>query len=120
MENKCITCTTRGVPIIGSAEISATDIAFFTISVSVQNSRSYRYLYSINSLYINGLYIGFLHYPCGCLVAVAYCSLYNKCYATLREAINTRDSSYCCWKAYQSLKMKQLYSTFVIKRRVSG
>ena len=29
----------RGVPIIGSATISATDMAFLPISVSVQNSR---------------------------------------------------------------------------------
>ena len=42
----------------------------------------YRYLYSSNSLYTNGLCTGFLCYP----VALAYCSLCNKCYM-LQEAI---------------------------------
>ena len=49
----------RGVPIIGSATISATDMAFFTnigIGTEQQEDRyRYRYLYSSNNLYINGL-----------------------------------------------------------------
>ena len=69
----------RGVPIIGSAIISATNMAIFTnigIGTEQQEDRyRYRYLYSSNSLYINGLCIGFLHYSCGSLVPVAYCSL---------------------------------------------
>ena len=96
---------TRGVPIIGSATISATDMAFFTnirIGTEQQEDRyRYRYLYSSNGLYINGLCIGFLRYSCGSLVPVAYCSLCNKRYAT-RSHINARDSS------VQSLQMKQL------------
>ena len=59
----------RGVPIIGSASISATDMVFFTnigIGTEQQEDRyRYRYLCSSNSLYINGLFIGFLRYPCG-------------------------------------------------------
>ena len=85
----------RGVPIIGSATISATDMAFFTnirIGTEQQEDRyHYRYLYSSNGLYINGLCIGFLRYSCGSLVPVAYCSLCNKRYAT-RSHINARDS----------------------------
>ena len=69
----------RGVPIIGSAIISATNMAIFTnigIGTEQQEDRyRYRYLYSSNSLYINGLCIGFLYYSCGSLVPVAYCSL---------------------------------------------
>ena len=65
----------RGVPIIGSAIISATNMAIFTnISIGTEQQEDryrYRYLYS---LYINGLCIGFLHYSCGSLVPVAYCS----------------------------------------------
>ena len=41
-------------------------------------------------MYITGLNIGFLRYPCGCIVPVTYCPLYNKCYAT-RSDINTLD-----------------------------
>ena len=52
----------------------------------------YRYLYSSNSLYINRLCTGFLRYPCGSLVSVAYCSLCKKHYA-VRNHTNTRDSS---------------------------
>ena len=96
---------TRGVPIIRSATISATDMAFFTnIRIGTEQQEDqyrYRYLYSSNDLYINGLCIGFLRYSCGSLVPVAYCSLCNKRYATRRH-INTCDSS------VQSLQMKQL------------
>ena len=74
----------RGVPIIGSATISATDMAFFTnIGISTEQQKDryhYRYLYSSNSLYINGLCVDFLRYSCGSLVPVAYCSLCNKRY----------------------------------------
>ena len=59
----------RGVPIIGSATISATDMVLFTnIGIGTEQQKDryrYRYLYSSNSLYINGLCIGFLRYPCG-------------------------------------------------------
>ena len=69
----------RGVPIIGSAIISATNMAIFTnigIGTEQQEDRyRYRYLYSSKSLYINKLCIGFLHYSGGSLVPVAYCSL---------------------------------------------
>ena len=55
--------TDRGVPIIGSAIISATNMAIFTnigIGTEQQEDRyRYRYLYISNSLYINGLCIGF-------------------------------------------------------------
>ena len=48
----------RAVPIIGSAKISATDMAIFTnIGIGAEQYEDlyrYRYLYS-NSLYINGL-----------------------------------------------------------------
>ena len=70
---------TIGVPIIGSAIISTTNMVIFTnigICTEQQEDRyRYRYLYSSNSLYINGLCIGFLRYSCGSLVPVAYCSL---------------------------------------------
>ena len=69
----------RGVPIIRSAIISTTNMVIFTnigICTEQQEDRyCYRYLYSSNSLYINGLCIGFLRYSCGSLVPVAYCSL---------------------------------------------
>ena len=91
---KCLCCTyfptiytvCRGVPIIGSGTISATNMVFFTnigtmISTEQQEDRyHYRYLCS-SSLYINGLYIGFLRYPCGSG------SLFTATSATLREAI---------------------------------
>ena len=71
----------RGVPIIGLAKISATDMVIFNnIGIGTKQQED-RYLHSSNSLYINGLCIGFLRYPCGCLVSVAYCSLCNKQYA---------------------------------------
>ena len=69
----------RGVPVIGSAKILGTIMVIFTnigIGTKQQEDRyRYRYLYSSNSWYINGLCIGFLCYPCGSLVPVAYCSL---------------------------------------------
>ena len=73
----------RGVPIIGSATISGTDMVFFTnigIGTEQEEDRNrYRYLYSSNSLYINGLCIGLLRYLCGS-GSLAYCSLCNKRY----------------------------------------
>ena len=96
----------RGVPIIRSAIISATDMVIFTnfsIGTEQQEDRyCYRYLYSNNSLYIKGLYIGFLCYLYGSLVSIAYCSLWNNRY-TLRRHINAHDSSVCCYKGYYSL-----------------
>ena len=54
------TMHTRGVPIIGSASISATDTVIFTnigIGTEQQEDRyCYRYLCSSNSLYINGFF----------------------------------------------------------------
>ena len=68
-----------GVPIIGSAKILATDMVIFTnigISTEQQEDRyCYRYLYSSNSLYINGLCIDLLRIHVALLVPVAYCSL---------------------------------------------
>ena len=53
----------RGVPIIGSAIILATDMVIFNnIGISTEQQEDqyrYRYLCSSNSLYINGLRIGF-------------------------------------------------------------
>ena len=82
----------RGVPIIGSAIISATDMALvFTTNIGIGTEQQedryryryrYRYLYSNNSLYINGLCIGC---SCGSLVPVAF--VYCETSATLREAI---------------------------------
>ena len=69
----------RGVPIIRLAKTLATNMVIFTnigIGTEQQEDRyRYRYLYSSNSLYISGLCIGYLRYPCGSLVPVAYCSL---------------------------------------------
>ena len=66
----------RGAPVIRSARILATDMVIFAnigIGTEQQEDRyCYRNLYGSNSLYINGLCIGFLHYPCGSLVPVAY------------------------------------------------
>jgi len=70
----------RGVPIIGSADILASDMAFF-----------YQYWYHCKTIGSTDIatdvckknkYTGFLGYPCGCLVAMAYCLLYM-----LREAM---------------------------------
>ena len=56
---------TRGVPIIGSAKISATNMVIFTnISIVTEQQEDrycYRYLYSSKC-------IGFLRYSCGSLV----------------------------------------------------
>ena len=75
---KCDPVWDRGVPIIGSAIVSATNMVIFTnigIGTEQQEDRyRYRYLYTSNSLYINGLCI-VLHYSCGSLVPVAYYSL---------------------------------------------
>jgi len=48
----------RGVPIIGSADISATDVALFTnIGISEkQHDDRYCYRYLYGSIYINGSY----------------------------------------------------------------
>ena len=64
---------TRGIPIIGSATISATDMVFFTnigIGTEQQVDRyCYHYLYSSNSLHITDYALVFyvIH------VALAYC-----------------------------------------------
>ena len=83
----------RGVLIIGSATISATNMVFFTnigIGTEQQEDRyRYRYLYSSNGLYINGLCIGFLHYPCGSghRFFMLWLIVYSATSAMLREAI---------------------------------
>ena len=101
-----------GVPIIGSAKVSAIDMVIFTnIGIGTEQQGDqyrYQYLYSSNSLYINGLYIGFLRYTCGSLVPVAYCSLCNKCYATRIHA-----------KTYRSFT-NEAVEYLCNKRRVTG
>ena len=99
------------LPIIGLAKIYQPLIwHFLPISVSIQNSRRTDIVTDIYTaivcIYVD-YNIGFLRYSCGCLVGVAYCSLYSKHYVT-RSHTNTRDSI-----VFESLS-EQLYSTFVI------
>ena len=89
MESPHIILLSRGVPIIRSAKISATNMVIFTnigIGTEQQEDRyHYRYLYSSNSLYINRLCIGFLRYLCGSLVPVVI--VHSATSATPQEAI---------------------------------
>ena len=91
----------RAVPIIGLAKPIW---QFLPISASVQNSTRTDIATDIYTAIVckqTDYNIGFLRYQCGCSVTVAYCSLDSRRYAT-RSHTNTRDSSVCCWKAYQS------------------
>ena len=68
-------------------------MAFFTnigIGTEQQEDRyRYQYLYSSNSLYINGLCIGFLRYPCGSGHGffMLWLIVYSATSAALQEAI---------------------------------
>ena len=79
----------RSVPIIGLAIILATDVVVFTnISIGTEQQEDqycYRYLYSSNSLYTNGLCTGLLRYSCRSSVPVVI--VHSETSATLWEAI---------------------------------
>jgi len=87
----------RGVPIIGSAW------HILPLLVSVQNNGwtdiATDVYTAANSLQINRYIDFYIIHVRSWLVAVAYCSLYSKCYAT-RSHTNMHDSSVCCWKVH--------------------
>ena len=95
-------------------------MVFFTnigIGTEQQEDRyHYQYLYSSNSLYINGLCIGFLRYPCGSglLFTLQQALHYEKPYKYMC-------SSVYCWKAYHTVFTNEVVIEYLCnKRRVTG
>jgi len=76
----------RTVLLISSVNISANDMAFFTniYSVSVQNNRRIDIATDVYTAANSSYWFSTL--PCSCLVAVAYCSVYSRCYAMRSHA----------------------------------